>query len=144
MTSTHLDHGYDESKTPLTIEDLHAAAAFRGGGLLSGSWDGDFYSRREWRCAGGHTFSAHPYTVIMAGHWCPDCLQPPWNFDHQARVNPYFAQAWYADHHPDEDHIYPLECTKDILDADRYWRAFREKRKFVFYKHSVTENVKKA
>lgn len=118
-----LDHGYDESKPFLDVGDLRAAAAFRGGRLLSSRWNGELYSPLNWQCAFGHRFQARPYTVIKAGHWCPECFQPPWNFDQQARVNPYFAQVWYADHDPSENNVYPEDCAQDIHNADLNWRS---------------------
>ncbi len=121
-----LDHGYDEGKSSLVIEDLRMAATFRGGQLNSSSWNSDLYSPLAWQCAFGHRFQARPYTVIKAGHWCPECLQPPWNYDQQAKSNPYFAQVWYADHDSNENNDYPENCTEDILNADIHWRRFSQ------------------
>lgn len=118
-----LDHGYDEDKPVLEWHDLSQAAAFRGGFLLSPQWNGDLYSRLEWQCAFGHTFQARPYTVLKAGHWCPQCIAQPWNYAGQARRNPFFAQVWYADHARDEEMPYPADCGEDIRDADREWAA---------------------
>jgi hypothetical protein len=123
-----LGHGYDESEPNLNMNDLQRAATFRGGRLLSTSWNGDLYTPLVWQCAYNHHFEARPYTVIKAGHWCPECLLPPWNYDQQARLNPFFAQVWYADHAPDENNEYPKDCTEDILDADLYWRESSRKR----------------
>lgn len=119
-----LNHGYDEDKLDLEWKDLQSAAAFRGGCLLTTNWNGDLYSILDWQCAFGHHFQARPYTVIKAGHWCPTCINPPWNFDQQAGVNPFFAQVWYSDHDPDEDHLYPEGCTQDILNADLHWQSY--------------------
>ena len=68
------------------------------------------------RIAFGHEFELKPYTVLKAGHWCPECLPPPWNSDEQAKRNPFFAQVWYPNHEKDENNYYPNECYKDILD----------------------------
>jgi hypothetical protein len=124
-----LDHGYDESKQVLnlSVDDLQAAARFRGGRLLSEHWTGDLYAPLDWECGFEHRFEARPYTVLKAGHWCPECLSPPWNFDQQAGRNPFFAQVWYADHEPSEENIYPLSGMNDILDADTAWQQ-RKKR----------------
>ncbi len=111
-----LDHGYDESKEILDIEDLRGAAKFRGGQCLSTEWDGDMYKNIKWKCAFDHEFELKVYTVLKAGHWCPDCLPPPWNFDEQAKENPFFAQVWYTNHDRDEDNFYPMDCYKDIID----------------------------
>ena len=99
-----LDHGYDETKPmeDFTLEDMRAAAAFRGGQCLSETiMKGDWDTPLEWKCARGHVFKASPRLVLLGGHWCPDCfLWPygdkprPWNWDDEARVNPFFAQLW--------------------------------------------------
>ena len=104
-----LDHGYDESKKAdeLTIEDINQAAAFRGGRCLSASIKkGDMKTQLNFVCAHGHKFKASPYLVLKTGHWCEECLKPPWSFDEQAKKNPFIAQVWYADHNPDENNIY--------------------------------------
>jgi len=104
-----LDHGYDENKaeSELSLEDLKMAAAFRGGICLSGEMkQGDLGTPLKWSCAHGHTFVASPYLVIKTGHWCSDCLKPPWNFDEQAKANPFIAQVWHADHNKSENNEY--------------------------------------
>lgn len=131
MDWQRLDHGYDESKDRLETADLIQAAAFRGGQLLSQEWDGDFYSPLLWECGFGHRFQARPYTVLKAGHWCPVCVAPPWNFDEVARRDSHFAQVWRADHDPEENNFYPCECTEDILNADRVWEN-RQKKYLIF------------
>ena len=99
-----LDHGYDENKPmeEFTIEDMRAAAAFRGGECLSETMTpGDWDTQLEWKCARGHVFKASPRLVLLGGHWCPDCFPwpygdhpRPWNWEDEARVNPFFAQLW--------------------------------------------------
>ncbi len=123
-----LEHGYDEGKSNLETVDLQSAATFRGGQLLSVHWNGDLYAPLIWKCAFGHSFQARPYSVLKAGHWCPECIQPPWNYDQQAKVNPYFAQVWYADHDPVENYVYPEDCSEDILNADLHWHPSLGKR----------------
>ena len=113
-----LDHGYDESKGTLDLQDLRGAARFRGGECLAADWTGDLYSRLRWKCAGGHEFEMRPFTVLKAGHWCPECLPPPWDFDADARRNPFFAQVWYPNHELCESNYYPEDCTSDIVCAD--------------------------
>jgi hypothetical protein len=109
-----LDHGYDESRAVLGLEDLRGAAAFRGGSCLSGGWDGDMYTPLDWTCAFGHQFTARPYTVLKAGHWCPECAPPPWSYDEEARRNPFFAQVWYPNHDRAESNFYAADCIQDI------------------------------
>jgi nucleoside-diphosphate-sugar epimerase len=87
-----LDHGYDESKESLDIDDLRGAAEFRGGALVSEHWDGDMHEPLEWRCCLGHTFTMRPYTVLKGGHWCFDCLGPPWRYEEIQKKSPFFAQ----------------------------------------------------
>lgn len=90
---TRLQHGYDESKAVLDIDDLHEAARFRGGELLSEKWDGDMFARLKWRCAFGHEFAMQPNTVLKGGHWCLDCLGPPWRYDELTGKSEFFAQV---------------------------------------------------
>jgi hypothetical protein len=114
-----LDHGYDESKGTLDIDDLHGSAEFRGGRCLSEEWDGDMYGSVEWECSAGHRFRGRPATILKAGHWCPECVPPPWNFDEEARRNPFFAQVWYPNHDREENNFYAEDCIQDISCADQ-------------------------
>jgi nucleoside-diphosphate-sugar epimerase len=114
-----LSHGYDESKARLDLNDLRGAAQFRGGECVSAEWDGDMHNPVHWRCWAGHAFTAKPNTVLKAGHWCPECAPPPWNYDEEARRSPFFAQVWYPNHDPDEHNYYPEECVEDIARADK-------------------------
>jgi hypothetical protein len=113
-----LNHGYDEAKAQLELRDVQEAARFRGGECLSMRWDRDLYSTLRWRCALGHGFDAKPYTILKGGHWCPLCAPPPWDWNAEARRNPFFAQVWYTNHDPSEDDFYPEDCTQDIACAD--------------------------
>ena len=117
-----LDHGYDEAKEQLDLSDLMKAAEFRGGECLSAEWNGDLFATLEWQCAQKHKFTAKPNTILKAGHWCPECMAPPWDFDQQAKSNPFFAQVWYSDHDQDEQNFYPEESINDILNADFEWQ----------------------
>lgn len=114
-----LDHGYAEEKNRLELKDLRQAAAFRGGECLSADWDGDLYAEVKWRCAREHTFAGKPFTILKAGHWCPKCAPPPWNYDLEAQINPFFAQVWYPNHEKHEKNFYPAECVLDIAGADK-------------------------
>lgn len=111
-----LDHGYDETKGKLELADLQGVAKFRGGKCTSTSWNGDLYTTVDWKCAQGHEFKAKPYTILKAGHWCPECLAPPWDYDAEAKRNPFFAQVWYPNHDKDENNFYPEDCYLDIAD----------------------------
>lgn len=103
-----MDHGYDEQKPleQLTLEELRQAGAFRGSTLLSTEYDGNPEKPLEWQCHDGHHYRMSPKLMLWGGHPCPECLPPIWNYDHQAKHNPFFAQAWYAHHSPDENNIY--------------------------------------
>ncbi len=113
-----LDHGYDENKpkSELDLEDMKSAARFRGGECLSGSMvKGDLTTKLKWRCAFGHEFEGSPTLILLAGHWCPECTPPPWNYDEIAKVNPFFAQVWYPNHDRDECCYYDERCFEDVL-----------------------------
>ena len=77
--SLDLSHGYDETKPDnnLNIEDMKEAAAFRGGKMLSSTMvPGDLRTKLTWQCHNGHVFESSPYTILKAGHWCPECCSP--------------------------------------------------------------------
>ena len=106
-----LRHGYDETKPPeaWTIEDMRQAAKFRGGKCLSEKMGKTPYDKLVWECCEGHTFEAAPYTVLIGGHWCPDCMPQPWEFGRLAKKMPYYAQVWYDGHAADENARYYLD-----------------------------------
>lgn len=106
-----LSHGFDDTKPPeaWTAQDCASAAAFRGGAFEEDSFAGA-YAPARWRCHAGHCFSAAPYTVMGAGHWCPECAPRPWDFDAQAKHNPFYAQVWYDTHARDEDVVYDVDA----------------------------------
>ena len=130
--AVHLDHGYDESKRPeqLTDAELQAAAAFRGGKLLTAERT-DRDNGLLWQCAQGHTFKASARLILLGGHWCPECFpypyeqgeskddltqragipmgSRPWHWDAEAKRNPFFAQIWSPLHGKEEDNIYGSE-----------------------------------
>jgi len=108
-----LDHGYDERKQveDLTDKELQKAATFRGGKYI-----GD----NIWQCARGHKFVASRRLILLGGHWCPDCFpypypfepqdkQRPWNWDEEARKNPFFNQLWEPLHEPNTNYTYMVE-----------------------------------
>lgn len=91
-----IGHGYDESKPSAEwgAPDYVAAAAFRGGALLSAEVrTGDLSTPLIWRCAFDHVFAASPRLVLVAGHWCPDCLRDSAGYRRQAERNPFLAQV---------------------------------------------------
>lgn len=93
-----VSHGFDEAASPWTATELGDAAAFRGGSCDTSGWLGDRRTAVTWTCARQHTFRAEPNTILHAGHWCPECVAPPWRPAEEARLNPYFAQVWpYGD-----------------------------------------------
>lgn len=114
-----LDHGYDESKpeSELDIDDMQQAAHFRGGACLSHSMvKGDLSTKLTWRSAQGDVFEASPALVLLAGHWSPQSYPMPWNYDEEARLNPFFAQVWYPHHAKSEHNVY----DESILSDDSY------------------------
>lgn len=112
-----LDHGYDENKpkSELGLKDMQQAAEFRGGKCLSESMrKGDLTTKLNWSCAFGHKFKGSPTLVLLGGHWCPDCLPAPWNYDEEARRNPFFAQVWHLFHDKDDENYYDESILDDI------------------------------
>ena len=112
--SLDLSHGYDETRSDedLNIDDMKKAAEFRGGRLISDNMTpGDLTTRLKWQCHNGHMFESSPYTILKAGHWCPECCSPKdtWEFDELAKHIPFYAQAWYDSHDPDENYIYYVD-----------------------------------
>lgn len=95
--AAQIQHGYDETKhlSQLTVAEIQAAAAFRGGRLVSDDYSGDPAQRLVWECHSGHRFEASLQLVLAGGHWCPDCLSDHWdNFSDVAQHNPFFAQVY--------------------------------------------------
>ena len=88
-----LQHGYDEKKVRLEMRDLQQAAEYRGGRLGSEHWDGHMHEMLHWSCCQGHTFSMSPHAVLKGGHWCMECITPPWDYEILARKNPFAAQV---------------------------------------------------
>ena len=116
QTPQRLDHGYDETKprSELDLGDMQQAATFRGGLCLSTQMaPGDLRGQLRWQCAFGHTFEASPTLVLLTGHWCPQCMPTPWNYDAIAQRNPFFAQVWYPHHTPDEAHFYAASILEE-------------------------------
>lgn len=88
-----IDHGYDESKNELEIKDLQQAALFRGGELVSNAWSGNMHQPLSWICCQQHPFEMTPQAVLKGGHWCLECIAPPWNQHLVVDKNPYAAQV---------------------------------------------------
>ena len=106
---TYLDHGYDETKplSELDLDDMKKAAAFRGGECLSETMEkGDLFTPLKWKSARGNEFMMTPNLVLRGGHWCPEELPMPWDYDTEAKLNPFFAQVWYPLHDKDENNFY--------------------------------------
>ena len=114
-----LDHGYDESKpeSEFTIEDMQKAAEFRGGECVSKTMEkGDWYTPLVWKSARGNEFAMSPNLVLRGGHWCPEELPWPWDYDTEAKINPFFAQVWYPLHDKDENNYYDEKIFKGFKD----------------------------
>ncbi len=117
-----LDHGYDEAipAEQWGIAEMQEVAEFRGGRCLSPAMGpGEIYQPLEWQCWRGHNFRMSPNTVLRGGHWCPECgpLRIGWNYDEEARHNPFFAQVWYPNHDTSEANYYPPDCYMDIVES---------------------------
>jgi len=110
-----LNHGYNEKleNNKLDLNNMKQAAEFRGGKCLSNHMKaGDIYTKLKWQCAFSHQFTATPYLILKAGHWCPQCMHTPWNYDQQAALNPFIAQLWYIDHPQNQQNSFesPYKC----------------------------------
>lgn len=108
--SYSLNHGYDESKpfSEWTIDDVRAAAIFRGGKLITENMQkGDVYSPLEWENAYGERFILSAFAVMRAGHWDSEAeLAASWDFDRLAKNNPFYAQVYYDSRKKDENMRY--------------------------------------
>ncbi|MBQ7888714.1 MAG: NAD(P)-dependent oxidoreductase [Erysipelotrichaceae bacterium] len=113
-----LNHGYDETKPfdELTLEDLKRAAAYRGGECLAEELV-DMYTPVLWKSARGNTFMMSPNLVLKGGHWCHEELPWPWDYDTEAKINPFFAQVWTPLHDLNEMNVYGPEVFDDFKEA---------------------------
>jgi len=89
---TRLEHGYDESKAKLEMKDLQQAADFRGGELVTKEWNGNMHLKLSWKCCQKHSFTMTPHAVLKGGHWCLECISPPWDYSVIAQKNRFAAQ----------------------------------------------------
>jgi len=85
---------------PKTIEGMTVLAATRGGRCNSSEYVDDSIPLK-WSCGRNHLWTASP-ALVRAGHWCPECSPPPWNYDAVAKVDPLIAKYHYSNHSPDE------------------------------------------
>jgi len=83
-----------------TIEDARELAESRGGQCLSGE-SGDVNEKLSWRCGFGHEWEASK-RLLQAGHWCPECAAPPWDYDSKAKGDPALAKIYYNNHSENE------------------------------------------
>jgi len=83
-----------------TIRDMQELALSRGGQCLSADFV-DIKTKLKWKCAFGHEWEATP-RLLKAGHWCPECAPPPWDYDTQAKVDPALAAIYYNNHDRNE------------------------------------------
>ena len=83
-----------------TLADMQELAKSRGGQCLSTDYV-DIKSKLKWKCALGHEWEATP-RLHLAGHWCQECLPPPWNWDAIAKADPAIAAIYYNNHDKDE------------------------------------------
>lgn len=120
-----LDHGYDETKNfeELTLEDLKKAAEFRGGECLATEEEFvDVYTPIKWKSARGNEFMMSANLVLRGGHWCPqefptDCEGKKffWNYDEEAKLNPFFKQVWAPLHSEKENNVYTEKIFKGFV-----------------------------
>ena len=106
------DKKRETKEDPLTLEytlvEMQALANSRGGECVSTEYI-DIKSKLNWKCGVGHEFEATP-RLIIAGHWCNECMPPPWNWDEIAKVDPAIGTLYYNTHDKNEsqkvDYLY--------------------------------------
>jgi hypothetical protein len=86
-----------------TMTDMQELAGSRGGRCLSTAYI-DSKTRLKWKCAFGHEWEATP-RLLKAGHWCPECAAPPWDYDNQAKLDPALAAVYYNNHDRNESRM---------------------------------------
>jgi nucleoside-diphosphate-sugar epimerase len=85
---------------PKSIEGMVALASTRGGRCDSSEYFDDSVPLK-WSCGQNHRWKASP-ALVRAGHWCPECAAPPWDYDVVAKVDPLIAAYYYSNHGVDE------------------------------------------
>jgi len=83
-----------------TIKDMQELASSRGGQCLSAEYI-DIKTKLKWKCAFGREWEATP-RLMKAGHWCPECAPPSWDYDTQAKADPALAAVYYNNHDRNE------------------------------------------
>ena len=81
-------------KRQLNVADLKQAASFRGGTLKESTWNGDMHMKLSWECCLGHPFEMTPHAVLKGGHWCQECLSPPWKTAEIAAKSKFVGQLF--------------------------------------------------
>jgi nucleoside-diphosphate-sugar epimerase len=99
LSAPELQDDYRED-SPKTIDGMTALAATRGGRCDSSEYVNDSVPLK-WSCGRDHRWTASP-ALVTAGHWCPECSPPPWNYDVVAKVDPLIAKYYYSNHSPNE------------------------------------------
>ena len=69
------------------------------------------------KSARGNTFMMSPNLVLKGGHWCHEELPWPWDYDTEAKINPFFAQVWTPLHDLNEMNVYGPEVFDDFKEA---------------------------
>jgi len=97
-----------------TLGEVAEMARRRGGQCLSNTYTVPG-TKLRWKCAFGHEWEATP-VLIRAGHWCPECAPPPWDYDTKAKADPLLGQYYYNNHDTNEfqkvDYLY-CACPLD-------------------------------
>ncbi|MBD5223772.1 MAG: NAD-dependent epimerase/dehydratase family protein [Bacteroidales bacterium] len=99
-----LNYGYNyENLTEQPgLKETMEAASYRGLEYI-GKSDSDDKNIIDipllWKCKHcGTQFEMRPRTMLLGGHWCPDCECEPLNYAKIAETNPFVAQVWNDSH----------------------------------------------
>jgi nucleoside-diphosphate-sugar epimerase len=103
-----------KSQDIFSIDELREIALSRGGRCLSKEYF-DMKTKMRWKCSMGHEWEATG-SLIKAGHWCPNCAPPPWDYGSIAKTDPLMAKYYYINHTKDENQ------KSDCLFDSSEWR----------------------
>jgi len=91
LTKHDPDEALELSTPDLGQLSSRALAELRGGECVTGAVE-DRHEKIRWRCGLGHEWTASR-ALIEAGHWCPGCAPPPWDYESMVAHDPLLAKV---------------------------------------------------